>query len=684
LDRKRIVKLGGVAMLIVTMLPVTAAYQAPRVDAAPGAAGGEALAQTKARTNQAADVPPDTSAFTNVWNRTDALVASGSVKRSWLWGPQAFWTTRELYLDDPTGTESRLVQYWDKSRMEINNPNGNKNDPFYVTNGLLSVELISGKMQTGNNSFEDRKPAQVNIAGDFDDPTAPTYASFVGKANAGGDHPDPNKMGQKVINTIARDGQVGVDPAKNNVPGVEIAYYDDVTKHNIPKAMWDFLNASGPVRKGNQTVNEAISTPWFYATGRPISDAYWGKIKIAGRPTDALIQAFERRVLTYVPTNPAGFQVEFGNIGAHYRDWRYLSAGKLNDNFPLKGQHIGYGFNVQLYYTDKDRVHQTSRDAGFNWARQQVAWRDIQGKNLLFAWGELDAVVESAVRNKQKLLLSIAKSPDWASPRTKGGMPENPLDFGNFMYMLARRYKGKVQAYEVWNEQNYGPEVGGAVTVAPYVELLKYGYTGVKMADPNAIVLFGGLTPTSVTNNLNLALDDVEYLKQIYAYQGGIVKNYYDVLGAHPGSNANAPDEMWPDKPGSGKCPPKYASQEGNCWKDKPSFYFRRIEQQYAVMEAAGEGQKQMWLTEFGWSTYNVANGYEYGQLISPDVQAQYLVRAFEKGKNEYPWMGVMFVWNLNFSTLGLSPEDEKVPWSVVNPDWSPRLAFLALKAIEK
>ena len=37
-------------------------------------------------------------------------------------GPQAFWTTRELYVDDPTGTQSRLVQYWDKSRMEINNP----------------------------------------------------------------------------------------------------------------------------------------------------------------------------------------------------------------------------------------------------------------------------------------------------------------------------------------------------------------------------------------------------------------------------------------------------------------------------------------------------------------------------------------------------------------------------------
>ena len=41
-----------------------------------------------------------------------------------------------------------------------------------------------------------------------------------------------------------------------------------------------------------------------------------------------MIQAFERRVLTYVPTNVPGFQVEMGNIGLHYYDWRYKDAGK--------------------------------------------------------------------------------------------------------------------------------------------------------------------------------------------------------------------------------------------------------------------------------------------------------------------------------------------------------------------
>jgi hypothetical protein len=40
-----------------------------------------------------------------------------------------------------------------------------------------------------------------------------------------------------------------------------------------------------------------------------------------------MIQAYERRALTYVPTNQPGFQVEMANIGQHYFDWRYRNAG---------------------------------------------------------------------------------------------------------------------------------------------------------------------------------------------------------------------------------------------------------------------------------------------------------------------------------------------------------------------
>src|SRR6478672_2947801 len=137
--------LGGSAVLFVSML-------APL--------GSVGTTATAAPSSQFPDVAPDTSSFQALWDRTDSLVASQQVTdRSWYWGPAPIWTSREKYVDDPQGTGTRLVQYWDKSRMEINDPNGDKRNPFYITNGLLTVELISGNMQTGNNTFVTRKPA---------------------------------------------------------------------------------------------------------------------------------------------------------------------------------------------------------------------------------------------------------------------------------------------------------------------------------------------------------------------------------------------------------------------------------------------------------------------------------------------------------------------------------------------
>src|SRR5688500_2559161 len=278
-------------------------------------------------------VPFAHPAFKRVWDRTDALVASGQVSRTFFWGPEPRAAAQEQYVDSPTGTGTRLVQYFDKSRMEVNNPAGDQNSPFYVTNGLLTIELISGQMQIGNNAFVNRFSANIPISGDTDDAQAPTYVSFGGVSNTRvGDHPQPDRSRgtppQFATSTINKAGQVGNDPTKATVAGARIVYYEPTTKHNIPDVFWQFLNATGPISETGQIVNKRLIDPWFYASGFPISDPYWSRVKIKGDMQDVMIQAYERRVLTYVPTNPSGFQVEMGNIGLHYYDWRYKDAGR--------------------------------------------------------------------------------------------------------------------------------------------------------------------------------------------------------------------------------------------------------------------------------------------------------------------------------------------------------------------
>jgi plastocyanin len=261
-------------------------------------------------------------AFQRLWNRTDQQVSDGRVSRTYLWGPEPFTAaTQENYMEAPNG--SRLVQYFDKSRMEINNPGGDQSNPFYVTNGLLARELISGQLQLGDNMFDGRAPANIGVAGDIDDTSGPTYATLNGFTGA-----TTNATGNPVTKMLGRDGTQSDGTADFGKYNVTQADFESATDHNIASPFWTFLNQTGPVQNpGGQVVNGRLFDPVFYATGLPITEAWWAKVKVAGTVKDVLVQAFERRVLTYTPSNPAGFQVEMGNVGRHYYLWRYGTTG---------------------------------------------------------------------------------------------------------------------------------------------------------------------------------------------------------------------------------------------------------------------------------------------------------------------------------------------------------------------
>ena len=87
--------------------------------------------------------PPANEHFERSWARTDKPVADGQVARTWMWGPEAFTGSLiEPYVEGPNG--EREVQYFDKTRKEITAPDADPDSIWYVTNGLLVVELITG------------------------------------------------------------------------------------------------------------------------------------------------------------------------------------------------------------------------------------------------------------------------------------------------------------------------------------------------------------------------------------------------------------------------------------------------------------------------------------------------------------------------------------------------------------
>ena len=240
------------------------------------------------------------------------------------------------------------------------------------------------------------------------------------------------------------------------------------------------------------------------------------------------------------------------------------------------------------------------------------------------------------------------------------------------MRAIAERYKGKVSAYELWNEENLAAETGGRINPTFYLEMVKAGYGAVKGADPAAIVVLGALSPTGV-NDLNLAVDYIVYLEQLYQVNDGEIRGYFDVLGAHPYGMSNPPETLWSDgKPGP---EPKFFEHD--------SFYFRRIESHYAIMQKYGDGHKQLWLTEWGYGSDFRPDGYNEFNTVTQEMRADYVVRAITMSRERYPWMGVTFLWNLNWSVIG-NWYDGPAHYGIINADYSPRPVYHALKNLPK
>jgi spore germination protein YaaH len=310
---------------------------------------------------------------------------------------------------------------------------------------------------------------------------------------------------------------------------------------------------------------------------------------------------------------------------------------------------FGYGIQVDPRGNTAANIG-LMKGMGFDWVKFQMAWKDVEPSPGNYSWGLWDEVINQYSNNGIKILLSIPKAPDWSRPpdddRSVEGPPQDPMNYANFVGQVAARYAGKVQAVEIWNEQNLYYEAGGAGRINPaaYTELLKASYNAIKAVNPDMIVVSGALTPTGAP--MPAAMDDVEYLRQMYANGA---KGFFDAVGAHPSGFANPPDALYQ----GGDFDPSRG------YDDHRSFFFRNTMEEYRrVMVENGDGSKTIWPTEFGWPVWRFTGDarFTFAQQNSLERQAQYSVRAYELGR-EWGWVGTMFLWNLDYNITAANSE---------------------------
>jgi hypothetical protein len=336
---------------------------------------------------------------------------------------------------------------------------------------------------------------------------------------------------------------------------------------------------------------------------------------------------------------------------------------------------FAYGIQVDPSGSPEEIIANLN-ELGITWVKFQISWKDTEPEQGVRNWGEWDRLILTYHNAGFNILLSVPKAPDWARPSntdfSQEGPPADPATYAQFVGEMCQRYKGGVQAVEVWNEQNLAREGGGAPMPAQdYVTLLSAAYQSIKAADSSIIVVSGALTPAGDVPGA--AIDDITYLNSMYA--AGL-KNVSDAIGAHP-SGYNCPaDGDWQVITNPS------ATFRGPFDNRHHSWCFRGTMEGYReVMVANGDTNKKIWPTEFGWavSSSPPAN-YEYAGDNTRQQQAEWIVSAFQQAK-AWGWVGPMFLWNLNYGVT--LPGSEQAVFSILTPE-GPTPAYQALAGLTK
>lgn len=350
---------------------------------------------------------------------------------------------------------------------------------------------------------------------------------------------------------------------------------------------------------------------------------------------------------------------------------------------PLKMNSPEYGAQAFLWWRPEtaDRDLGLMKDAGLTWVKQQFAWRDIEGAAKgKFDWDNADQAVYFSNAKGIDILARVDNAPDWAAPgcfdaaKKTMGPAKNVQDWLDFLIAFVTRYKGRIRAYEIWNEPNLSREwCSQPPNPAAYVALLKASYSTIKSIDPNAMIVSAGLTPTTQSNAE--AMPDTTFVEQMYTAMKNNSTGYFDALGVHaPGYKA--PSDMSPDQVAKN---PAYNHGEGAAGR---IYAFRHVEDIRKIMAARGDSAKQIMILEFGWTMDTVHPAYSWFH-VDEQTQAAYIVGAFQYAKKNWaPWIGAMFV--IYMANPDWTKDNEEYWWSIDQPDGTPRGAYVRIKAMAK
>ena len=247
-----------------------------------------------------------------------------------------------------------------------------------------------------------------------------------------------------------------------------------------------------------------------------------------------------------------------------------------------------------------------------------TTWAQLEPQKGQWDWRMLDRTVDLAESHGVEVLYTMGRTPRWASARPAqmgrnpkaepGGMaePKNLEDWRNYVRTVATRYKGRIKAYEIWNEPNLENFYSG--TPEAMVDLAREAYAVLKQVDPSVTVV----SPSAVGPT------GLPWLKEYLERGGG---KYADVIGYHFYVRGQEPEAM---------------------------LHF--IDDVHEMTKQYGVGDKPLWNTEAGW-----LQPYRIDPQDGPAYLARAYVLNWADGVSRFYW----YAWDNQGARVRMTEDDE-------------------------
>ena len=144
-----------------------------------------------------------------------------------------------------------------------------------------------------------------------------------------------------------------------------------------------------------------------------------------------------------------------------------------------------FGVNAHV---PNDAVADRIVEAGIEWVRIDFLWSKVEIERDVYDWRVYDALVDRLEARGLKAYATLQGTPAWATSGPEfSGVPNDVAQWQEFVYLAAKRYRGRIPAWGIWNEPNLEHFWEGSR--ADYIyRLLIPASKAIRTADPGALI----------------------------------------------------------------------------------------------------------------------------------------------------------------------------------------------------